>query len=91
MDMMFGRQVDRLAMVLLALAETPDKDLAARAHGHFLAMITENRRFWALVEMEPDNDREWVPNDRQVSALGIVMPPAPVRAGRRCWPMPRHF
>lgn len=75
MDMMFGRQVDRLAMVLLALAETPDKDLAARAHGHFLAMITENRRFWALVEMEPDNDREWVPNDRQVSALGIVMPP----------------
>lgn len=75
MDMMFGRQVDRLAMVLLALAETPDKDLAAQAHGHFLAMITENRRFWALVEMEPDNDREWVPNDRQVSALGIVMPP----------------
>lgn len=75
MDMMFGRQVDRLAMVLLALAETPDKDLAARAHGHFLAMITENRRFWALVEMEPDNDREWVPNDRQTSALGIIMPP----------------
>lgn len=75
MDMMFGRQVDRLAMVLLAFSQTPDKDLAARAHGHFLAMITENRRFWALVEMEPDNDREWVPNDRQVSALGIVMPP----------------
>jgi hypothetical protein len=75
MDMMFGRQIDRLAMVLLALSQSPDRDLAAKAHGHFLAMIAENRRFWALVEMEPDNDREWVPNDRQVSALGIIMPP----------------
>lgn len=75
MDMMFGRQVDRLAMVLTALANTPDKDLAARAHGHFLAMIAENRRFWALVGMEEDNQGEWVPNDRQVSVLGIVMPP----------------
>ncbi len=75
MDMMFGRQVDRLAMVLLALSQSPDSDLAAKAHGHFLAMIAENRRFWALVEMEPDNDREWVPNDRQTSALGFAMPP----------------
>jgi len=75
MDMMFGRQIDRLAMVLLALSETPDTALAAKAHGHFLSMIAENRRFWALVELEPDNDREWVPNDRQTSALGFAMPP----------------
>lgn len=75
MDMMFGRQVDRLAMVLFALSKTPDRALAADAHAHFLAMITENRRFWALVEMEPDNDQEWVPNEKQVSGLGIIMPP----------------
>ena len=49
MDMMFGRQVDRAAMVLHALAKTPDKALAQDAHGHFLSMITENRRFWSLV------------------------------------------
>jgi len=75
MDMMFGRQVDRIAMVLFALSKTPDKALAQKAHDHFLAMIEDNRRFWSLVALEPDNDREWVPNDAQVSGLGIVMPP----------------
>jgi hypothetical protein len=75
LDMMFGRQVDRIAMVLFALSKTPDKTLALDAHGHFLSMIEENRRFWGLVEVEEDNDREWVPNDRQVSGLGLNVPP----------------
>lgn len=75
MDMMFGRQVDRVAMVLLALSTAPDKTLALEAHTHLLTMIQENRRFWSLVALEPDNDREWVPNDAQVSGLGIIMPP----------------
>jgi hypothetical protein len=75
LDMMFGRQVDRIAMVLFALSRTPDKTLALDAHGHFLSMIEENRRFWGLVEVEEDNDREWVPNDRQVSGLGLNVPP----------------
>lgn len=75
MDMMFGRQVDRAAMVLHALAKTPDKALAQDAYGHFLTMITENRRFWALVALEEDNTGEWVPNDRQVSGLGLTVPP----------------
>lgn len=75
MDMMFGRQVDRAAMVLNALANTPDKALAMDAHGHFLAMIEENRRFWSLVALETDNTGEWVPNDSQVSGMGITMPP----------------
>lgn len=75
MDMMFGRQVDRIAMVLHALSTTPDTARAADAHAHFLAMIQDNRRFWAQVALEEDNDREWIPNDRQVSGLGIVIPP----------------
>lgn len=75
MDMMFGRQVDRAAMVLLALQQQPDATRARAAHAHLLSMVTENRRFWALVEAETDNDREWVPNDRQVSGLGLPMPP----------------
>ena len=75
MDMMFGRQVDRVAMVLFALSKTPDKTLAMDAHGHFLSMIEENRRFWSLVGLEDDNDREWVPNDRQTSGLGLNVPP----------------
>jgi len=75
LDMMFGRQVDRIAMVLHALSKTPDKALAADAHAHFLAMITENRRFWSLVALEEDNHNEWVPNARQVSGLGVFVPP----------------
>lgn len=75
LDMMFGRQADRAAMVLHALAQTPDPALTRKAHGHLLAMITENRRFWSLVDAETDTSGEWVPNDRQTSALGIVMPP----------------
>ena len=75
MDMMFGRQVDRLAMVLHALSKAPDAALARDAHAHFLAMIDENRRFWSLVAMESDNTNEWVPNDAQASGLGIIMPP----------------
>ena len=75
MDMMFGRQVDRIAMVLHALSQTPDKALAAQAHTHFLTMIAENRRFWSLVAQETDNRNEWVPNAAQVSDLGILVPP----------------
>jgi hypothetical protein len=75
MDMMFGRQVDRVVMVLHALSQTPDPARAADAHAHLLSMIGENRRFWDLVALEADNDREWVPNDRQSSGLGILLPP----------------
>nr|WP_295076755.1 hypothetical protein [Tabrizicola sp.] len=75
MDMMFGRQVDRAAMALHALSTTPDKALAQDAHGHFLGMIEENRRFWSLVALETDNTGEWVPNDAQVSGLGLTMLP----------------
>ncbi|MGA0540457.1 hypothetical protein [Neotabrizicola sp. VNH66] len=74
-DFMFGRQVDRVAMVLNALAQQPDPERTRSAHAHLLAMVEENRRFWALVEAETDNEREWIPNDRQISGLGIAMPP----------------
>ena len=75
MDMMFGRQVDRAAMVLHALSATPDKAAAQDAYTHFLAMIEDNRRFWSLVALETDNSGEWVPNDTQVSGIGLSMPP----------------
>jgi hypothetical protein len=74
-DMMFGRQVDRAAMVLTALSQTPDAALTQKAYAHLLNMIRENRRFWTMVEAETDNDSEWIPNDRQVSGMGLTMPP----------------
>ena len=46
----------------------------ARARDHFLAMIGHNRRFWAEVAVEIDDDREWIPNGRQSAVLGFTLP-----------------
>ncbi len=74
-----GEQVpdslDMIAMVLATANQTPDKDRMAAALAHFQGMIAENRRFWSLVGEETDNDREWLPNARQTSALGLALPP----------------
>lgn len=74
MDMEFGFFVDRLAMVWHAMRGEPNRDHAAAAHGHFLAMIADNRRFWRLAAAETDDDKEWLPNDAQKAALGFEVP-----------------
>lgn len=67
--------VDYFAMILATLNQTPDKAKMLSAQTHLLAMVTDNRRFWAQVATETDNDREWIPKDGQKSALGIELPP----------------
>jgi hypothetical protein len=66
---------DAFAMLEGAVNQTPDAARAKAAKEHFLAMIADNRRFWTAVALETDNEREWIPNDSQTSALGIVLPP----------------
>ncbi|MGB8812393.1 MAG: hypothetical protein WCC57_04345 [Paracoccaceae bacterium] len=66
--------VDMIATILATLNQTPDAARALSAHAHFLAMIADNRTFWARVASESDNDHEWLPNDAQQSALGITVP-----------------
>ena len=39
-------------------------------------MIAENKTFWAGIEAETDNVKEWIPNASQTAALGFEMPPA---------------
>jgi hypothetical protein len=73
-DASFGQAVDIAAIVIAALNQPPDKARAGLARDHFLSMVADNRRFWALVASETDNDREWLPNDKQKSALGIELP-----------------
>jgi hypothetical protein len=70
-----GTAADVIATLDAALSQQPDATRTRSAQQHFLAMITDNRRFWALVETETDNAQEWLPNDRQTSALGLVLPP----------------
>ena len=65
---------DMIAMVLATLNQTPDTGRMAQAKQHFRHMIAENTLFWTRVARESDNDREWLPNDAQQSALGVSVP-----------------
>ena len=64
-----------LYVALTALRQQPDIGHAQSARHHWLEMIAANQRFWAAVEDETDNDREWIPNDRQQSALPVTVDP----------------
>lgn len=70
----FGTTIDSVAPLLWALRQEPDRDRLRSARDHFLAMIADNRRFWQAVALETDDDREWLPNDRQKAALGLELP-----------------
>jgi hypothetical protein len=73
-DASFGQFADAFAMLEGAVNQPPDTARAKVAKEHFLAMIADNRRFWAAVAKETDNDREWIPNDHQTAALGFTLP-----------------
>ncbi len=74
MEMQVGRFVDQFAMFYGALRQKPDAALTRAAHGHFLAMVADNRIFWKRVNAEQDNAHEWIPNDTQQAALGFELP-----------------
>lgn len=65
---------DLAAMFIHAIEGQPDIDRSRAAHAHFLSMIDDNRVFWERVALETDNDREWIPNPFQQSALQIRFP-----------------
>ena len=79
-DLFFGGDqngvdgIDVIAGLLATLNQTPDGDQMAAARQSFLAMVAENREFWARVAQETDNKDEWLPNDSQTSALGVELP-----------------
>lgn len=67
--------IDALWVMLTALDQEPDAERMASARDHLLAMVADNRAFWAAVTTETDNDAEWLPNDKQTAALGLTLPP----------------
>ncbi len=71
----FAADVDAAMVVFLAVQQQPRAERTRSARQNFLAMIRENRRFWSLLDLEQDNDAEWIPNARQTSALGVQLPP----------------
>ena len=81
-DMFLGSQADGLdsfdliAIALATLNQQPDAPRMAAARDNLLAAIAQNRLFWTRVAAETDNAAEWLPNDKQTSALGLALPPA---------------
>jgi hypothetical protein len=67
--------IDTASIVIRALDQVPDAARAAAARTSLLAMVADNRLFWQRLALETDNDREWIPNDTQTSALGLTLPP----------------
>ena len=67
--------LDLFPILLETLSHQPDPAHTRAAAAHWRAMIADNRRFWALVAQETDNQAEWIPNDRQDSMLGFAFPP----------------
>jgi hypothetical protein len=74
MGTMVGDYADLAAIVVDALERQPDPALTRSAQAHWLAMVQQNRVFWARVAQETDNDAEWIPNKGQTSALGLPFP-----------------
>lgn len=74
MAMSFAGIVDKVAIVLKTLRHEPDTGKINDAAEHINAMIAANREFWQAVATETDNDREWIPNEKQEAALGFDIP-----------------
>ncbi|EAR52427.1 hypothetical protein OG2516_08117 [Oceanicola granulosus HTCC2516] len=74
-DEQVGTAVDLVAILLSAIEQQPDPAHSRAALAHLEAMIGHNRTFWTRVAQERDNDREWIPNKTQVSAMGLPFPP----------------
>lgn len=67
----FRNDVDAIYVLLAALRQQPDAALISQTRAHWLAMIAQNKVFWAALAAETDNDREWIPNPAQSSALPV--------------------
>ena len=69
----YSKEIDTVYTVLAALRQQPDGAKIAQARDHWRAMIAQNGVFWAALDLETDNEKEWIPNARQTSALPVVI------------------
>ena len=67
----FTNDIDAIYVLLAALRQQPDAARVAATRDHWLEMIAQNRVFWAALKAETDNEREWIPNPTQTSALPL--------------------
>ena len=70
--------IDLIASLLMMVRGSGDPDHSRAALAHFEETITHTRTFWDRVDQEQDNVAEWIPNTRQVAAIGGLEIPAEV-------------
>ena len=61
--------LDAVAFIHLASFPVHEPERLAKAREHLLAMIDASRKSWELIEVETDNDREWIPGPGQASVV----------------------
>lgn len=75
--------LDTIYLVIAALRQQPNPDHIRAARQDWQAMIDYNSGFWTKLALETDNDREWIPNPDQTSALPLTLPPGTAEAWQR--------
>ncbi|MEL6681489.1 MAG: hypothetical protein AAFQ09_02445 [Pseudomonadota bacterium] len=65
---------DLVTIVLGVLEQQPDAKRTRAALADFQAVISYNLEFWDRVRAETDDEKEFIPNADQDSALGILFP-----------------
>jgi hypothetical protein len=60
-----------------------DAERLRSAHGHLQAVIAQSRLSWQAIEAETDDEREWVPNERQQGVIPGVRVTRPIIDGWR--------
>ena len=76
-------QLDLAYLIIASLRQQPDPDHLRAVQQDWQAVIDHNLSFWAKLELETDNDREWIPNQNQTSALPLSLPPGTAEAWQR--------
>ena len=69
----YGQFVDAIYLLIESLRQSPNRANLDAARVHWAEMVRFNQEFWQHAFLETDNDREWVPNPNQRSAIGVTI------------------
>ena len=76
--------LDVVAFIHLASFPVREPERMTIARNHLLAMVDSSRTSWELIEVETDNDREWIPGPGQDSVVeGVAINKERLAAWRR--------
>jgi hypothetical protein len=69
---------DAIAAIHLTSFELAEPERMPRVRQHLIKMVACSRRSWELILEETDDEREWIPNSKQSSVLGLSVSEAQI-------------